>query len=103
LEGDLRALDRDILKLVNKRAQLTQKLYETRPDKRSKLYDPHADDEQLQELCDKNPGPLSPRVVRSIFRDILSSAKNRVKPVRVAYLGPQYSFTHFAALERFGR
>ncbi len=103
LEGDLRALDRDILKLVNKRAQLTQKLYETRPEKRSKIYDPHADDEQLQELVDKNPGPLPPRTVRAIFRDILSSAKNRVKPIRAAYLGPQYSFTHFAALERFGR
>jgi chorismate mutase/prephenate dehydratase len=38
-----------------------------------------------------------------VFRDILSAAKSRVKPTRVAYLGPRYSFTHFAALERFGK
>lgn len=103
LEADLAHLDRDILKLINKRARLTEKLYETRPAKLAQIYDPHADDEVLNRLEQTNGGPLPARTVRSIFRDILSSAKGRVKPVRVAYLGPQYSFTHFAALERFGR
>lgn len=57
----------------------------------------------LNELGEANPGPLPDQIVRSIFRDILSFAKSGVKLTRVAYLGPKYSFTHFAALERFGK
>jgi chorismate mutase/prephenate dehydratase len=103
LESDINRLDKEILKLINKRASLTGKLYEQRPEKKAAIYDPHADDALLQNITESNPGPLPERVVRSVFRDILSAAKSWVKPTRVAYLGPQYSFTHFAALERFGK
>ena len=103
LEGDINRLDKEILKLINKRASLTGKLYERRPEKKATIYDPHADDALLQGLVDSNPGPLPERTIRSVFRDILSAAKSWVKPTRVAYLGPRYSFTHFAALERFGK
>ena len=40
--------------------------------------------------------------VRGVFRQILSAARQKVKTQRVAYLGPQFSFTHLAAIERFG-
>lgn len=103
LEAELKRLDREILKSINKRAQLTARLYNERPEKKSLIYDPHAEDELYQELANLNPGPLPLRTVRSVFREVLSGAKSNIKPVRVAYLGPQFSFTHFAALERFGK
>lgn len=103
LESELKRLDKEILKLISKRAQLTARLYNERPEKKSLIYDPHAEDELYQELANANPGPLPHRTVRAVFREILSGAKSNIKPVRVAYLGPQYSFTHFAALERFGK
>lgn len=103
LEADIKRMDKEILKLINKRAQLTERLYNRRPEKKASIYDPHADDAMLSELGKANPGPLPEQTVRSIFRDILSSAKSNVKLTRVAYLGPKYSFTHFAALERFGK
>ncbi|MBD3676461.1 MAG: prephenate dehydratase [Planctomycetaceae bacterium] len=103
LESDIKRVDKEILKLINKRSQLTERLYEKRPEKKASIYDPHADDATLNELMEANPGPLPNEMVRSIFRDIISSAKSHVKMTRVAYLGPKYSFTHFAAVKRFGK
>src|SRR5690606_23255326 len=53
-------------------------------------------------LQERNTGPLPMSAVRSVYREILSAARRQVKPLRVAYLGPEFSFTHLAALERFG-
>ena len=53
-------------------------------------------------LTTANPGPLPIAAVRGVFRQILSAARQKVKTQRVAYLGPQFSFTHLAAIERFG-
>jgi chorismate mutase/prephenate dehydratase len=66
------------------------------------LYDPRHDDDWLAGLEGDNPGPLPGRAVRGVFRQVLSAVRNQVRPQRVAYLGPSFSFTHLAALERFG-
>ena len=92
LESDLKRIDREILKLINKRAQLTARLYNERPEKKSLIYDPHAEDELYQDLANSNPGPLPLRTVRSVFREVLSGAKSNIKPVRVAYLGTSIQF-----------
>src|SRR5690606_2369524 len=49
-----------------------------------------------------NPGPLPAATARRIYQELLSAARAAVRVVRVAYLGPEYSFSHLAALERFG-
>jgi chorismate mutase/prephenate dehydratase len=101
-EQDLRRIDQEILKLVNRRAEATARMIEQAHDRRSVVYDPRADDDLYAQLEADNPGPLSGRAVRGIFRQILSAVRNQVRPQRVAYLGPAFSFTHLAALERFG-
>jgi chorismate mutase/prephenate dehydratase len=40
--------------------------------------------------------------VRSVYREILGTARTLVRPIRVSYLGPKYSFSHLAAIDRFG-
>jgi chorismate mutase/prephenate dehydratase len=102
IENALRQLDRDIIKLINKRAETTIKMLQGRPNPQSALFDHQADEQLWQDLEQQNPGPLPQHAVRGIFRQILSAAKRKVKTQRVAYLGPPYSFTHVAALERFG-
>jgi chorismate mutase/prephenate dehydratase len=42
-------------------------------------------------------------MLRAVFREIISAARSQIKMLRVAYLGPPFSFTHLAAIERFGR
>jgi chorismate mutase / prephenate dehydratase len=102
LESSLRSLDRQILQLVNKRAEGTVRLIESAPDRGAALFDLRGDDLLWQELTAANPGPLPMSAIRGVFRQILSASRQKVKTQRVAYLGPQFSFTHLAAIERFG-
>jgi len=102
LEMQIRGLDRDILRLINRRATATKKLIEVRLAPKQSLYDPQADDELWAKLEQANPGPLPASAVRGVFREIISAARQQVKTLRVAYLGPPFSFTHLAAIERFG-
>jgi len=101
-EASLRQLDRQILQLINRRAEATTRLIEAAPNRSMAVFDLRGDDVLLQELSAANPGPLPLTAVRGVFRQILSAARHKVKTQRVAYLGPQFSFTHLAAIERFG-
>jgi len=102
LAASLRNLDRQLLQLINKRAEATIRLIESAPDRSAALFDLRGDDLLWQELTAANPGPLPMSAVRGVFRQILSASRQKVKTHRVAYLGPQFSFTHLAAIERFG-
>jgi chorismate mutase / prephenate dehydratase len=101
-ESALRQLDRQILQMINRRAEATTRLIEAAPNRNAAVYDLRGDDLLWQEMAAANPGPLPMTAVRGIFRQILSAARQKVKTQRVAYLGPQFSFTHLAAIERFG-
>ncbi|OYW23969.1 MAG: prephenate dehydratase [Planctomycetales bacterium 12-60-4] len=101
-EAELKKIDQEILKLVNRRAEATAKILEQAHDRRSLIYQPRLDDDLYSQLEAENPGPLAGRAVRGIFRQILSAVRNQVRTQRVAYLGPAFSFTHLAAIERFG-
>jgi chorismate mutase / prephenate dehydratase len=52
---------------------------------------------------EKGKGPLDPATVRAIFREIMSGARALQKIHKVAFLGPEYSFSHLAGVERFGQ
>ncbi len=99
---DIAKLDQDIVKLLNRRAVATIKLIEASPDRRTAIYDPRSDDDLFAKLEAENPGPLTPRAIRGVFRQILSSVRNQARVQRAVYLGPAYSFSHMAAIERFG-
>jgi chorismate mutase/prephenate dehydratase len=101
-DADLKRIDQEILKLVNRRAEATTKMLEKAHHRRSIHFDPRADDDLYTSLEADNPGPLTSRAVRGIFRQIVSAVRNQVRSQRVAYLGPSFSFTHLAAIERFG-
>ena len=48
-------------------------------------------------------GPLAGESVRAIFREVISATRQPKTPTRVAYLGPEFTFSHLAAIERFGQ
>ena len=50
-----------------------------------------------------NKGPLSADSVRSIFREVVSGSRQLTKQLRVAFLGPFYTYSHLATLHRFGQ
>lgn len=101
-EAKIKQLDREILRLINQRAAATTKQLEARKQAKTLQFEPQVEDALWAELSDANPGPLPNNAVRGVFREILSAARQNVKQFRVAYLGPSFSFTHLAAIERFG-
>jgi hypothetical protein len=56
----------------------------------------------LGKLQASNKGPLPAKAVSSIYREIISAAISLEKPIKVAYLGPEATYTHQAALKNFG-
>jgi chorismate mutase / prephenate dehydratase len=98
----IKSIDKTLVKLLNERAELTVQQIQSHEDPRSALFDSEEERELWQRIGELNSGPLAPTALRSVYREILSAARSRIKTSRVAYLGPQYSFTHLAAIERFG-
>lgn len=101
-EIELARIDEQLVALLNRRVSLyLEKMKGSNPASRVSLGD--LDQQQVWSTIDRlNQGPLSPAEVRSILRPLLSAGRQRVKQVRVAYLGPPFSFTHQAAISRFG-
>jgi chorismate mutase/prephenate dehydratase len=103
LRGQIDKLDLHILKMVNERAKLAAEIGKIKNDHGSEVFSPAREEEVLQNVIAANKGPLDESTVRAIFREIMSGSRALQKVVKVAYLGPEYSFSHLAALERFGQ
>ena len=101
LQRTLERLDRDLVKVLNDRAKLVKKLAAVSENRETPVPS-GVDDETLQRAAEANKGPLSEETVRAVFREVISGGRALVRPVRVAYLGPQYSYSHLATTSRFG-
>src|SRR5216683_61978 len=96
-------LDLQILKLVNERAAVAAEIGKVKNDHGSDVFSPAREEEVLQNVLENNKGPLDEATIRAIFREIMSGARALQKVLKVAYLGPEYSWSHLAAVERFGQ
>ena len=56
----------------------------------------------IRKVCGLNEGPIKNEALRAIYREIMSAAIALEKPLLVAYLGPEASNTHAAAMKKFG-
>lgn len=102
LQRGLERLDRELVRLLNDRARLSTKLAKYNRDNQLPVWDtPH--DRELAELAAAaNRGPLSADFIKAFLRDLSSAGKMLAKTVKVAYLGPPYSYSYQAAEEHFG-
>lgn len=103
LRSQIDRLDLHILKLVNERAGLAAEIGKIKNDHGSEVFSPAREEEVLQNVLEANKGPLGEETIRAIYREIMSGARALQKVLKVAYLGPDYSFSHLAAVERFGQ
>jgi chorismate mutase/prephenate dehydratase len=103
LRGRIDKLDLQILDLVNKRAALAAEIGRHKNDHGAEVFLPAREEEVYRHILEANKGPLDPATIRAIFREIMSGSRAIQKVLKVAYLGPEYSFTHLAAIERFGQ
>jgi chorismate mutase/prephenate dehydratase len=96
-------LDAQILKLINQRAALATEIGKIKNVQGAEVFSPAREEEVLQNVLEMNKGPLDPQTIRAVFREIMSGSRALEKVLKVAYLGPEYSFSHLAAVERFGQ
>jgi len=96
-------LDRDLLKLIDQRAKLALEIGELKEKAGQEVYSPEREEQVITQVLQTYNGPLSQLCIRSIFRELMSGTRSLQKSLRVAYLGPEYSFSHLAALEKFGQ
>ena len=97
-------LDREILKLINERATLAHGIGKIKDAARDGPCTRRAREEEvLARAVDLSAGPLSEQCIRAIFREIISGSRAIEKMLRVAFLGPLYSYSHLAAIHRFGQ
>ncbi len=102
LRHQIDRLDRNLLKLVNDRAELVSRIGDVKNESGLEVYAPGREEEIIGQMIQNNPGPLQEQCIRAIFRELMSGSRSLQKVIKIAYLGPQYSFSHLAALEKFG-
>jgi len=95
-------LDLALLALINRCAEAHRAVALNRPSESDAAEWLARDHESVERLVEANAGPLSDAVVRAVFRELLSGTRELVRRTRVVYLGPQFSFSHLAAVEHFG-
>lgn len=106
--GELRRridlIDAELARLIAQRAELALEVakVKTAGGERESFYRPEREAEILRRVCAANPGPLENETLVRIFREIMSACLALEKPLKVAFLGPEGTFTQQAAYKHFG-
>jgi chorismate mutase/prephenate dehydratase len=97
-------VDRRLQELISERARLAQLVGQT---KRAgggpvEFYRPEREAEVLMRVKERNTGPLTDEEMVRLFREIMSACLAQQQPLKVAFLGPEGTFTQQAVLKHFG-
>ena len=98
------SLDQQIQSLISERAALASAVREAKGDlgSGSAYYRPDREAQVLRRVIERNQGPLSDAAILRLFREIMSACLAQQEPMRIAYLGPEGTFTQQAVYRQFG-
>src|ERR1700704_2166891 len=104
VRGQIDTIDENIHALINDRARLAQLvgISKTRDGRTVDFYKPEREAQVLRMARERNQGPLRDEEVLRLFREIMSACLAQQEPLKVAYLGPEGTFTQTAVLTHFG-
>jgi chorismate mutase/prephenate dehydratase len=102
LRGEIDAVDRELLAMLNRRAALANEVGDIKRAEGSPVFRPEREAQVINGLQERNPGPLKSANVATIWREIMSACRALEAPQRVAYLGPMGTFSEQAAVQFFG-
>jgi len=95
-------LDSQIVKILNKRADVSLEIGDLKSRQNKGIYSPAREKEILKRISKLNKGPLTTSALEAVYREVMPGSLALEKPLRIAYLGPQATFTHLAAIKKFG-
>ena len=102
LRGKMKEKDKEIVRLLNERAQISVQIGKVKGEGGMPVYDPSQEAKVHGYLSGINPGPLPQKSLTTIFREIISASRDLQKPMTIAFLGPEASFSHLASRMHFG-
>ena len=107
LRNQIDALDEEIGRLISARAACAQQVADVKKaslpeDAQILFYRPEREAQVLRKAMERNQGPLSNEEMARLFREIMSACLALENPIKVAYLGPEGTFTQQATLKHFG-
>jgi chorismate mutase/prephenate dehydratase len=96
-------LDLQLVKLLNERARVVVEIGKLKNKTGSQIYAPDREKEVFTKIAEANEGPLQDRCLVAIWRELMSGSFVLEKSLRIGYLGPGGSFSHTAAMLKFGQ
>jgi chorismate mutase/prephenate dehydratase len=102
IRAEIDAADDAILRLLNQRAGLVATVADLKTALQVPFYVPSRERQIAERLSARNPGPFPTDAIRAVFQEIFSACLSLEKKVRVAYLGPEGTFSHQAVKRQFG-
>src|SRR6202140_5638722 len=104
IRDSIDAIDARIHSLLNERARFAQLvgISKSESGKAVDYYRPEREAEVLRMALERNRGPLRDEEIARLFREIMSACLAQQEPLKVAFLGPEGTFTQAAVLKHFG-
>jgi chorismate mutase/prephenate dehydratase len=99
------AVDRRIHELLNERARCAQQVGQSKRSEglsTADFYRPEREAQVLRQALERNNGPLRDEEIMRLFREIMSACLAQQEPLKIAFLGPEGTFSQQAALKHFG-
>ena len=105
LREQIDALDRQLQTLISERARCAQQVgaIKQAAGATGNFYRPEREAQVLRRVIEANQGPLSSEEMARLFREIMSACLALEEPLKIAFLGPEGTFTQAAALKHFGK
>ncbi|MCG8382606.1 MAG: prephenate dehydratase [Gammaproteobacteria bacterium] len=105
IRAEIDGIDHEIQRLISARAKCALSVAEVKQAQdgpQAEFYRPEREAQVLRRIMERDSGPLAKDTVAKLFREIMSACLALESPQRVAYLGPEGTFTQEAVLKHFG-
>jgi chorismate mutase/prephenate dehydratase len=102
LRAEIDRIDRELVELLNRRASIATSIGQVKESQGLEIWSPVREEEVIARALEASHGPLPPETLRLIFRELMSASRSLQRNLRVASLGPKYSYSHLAAVAKFG-
>ncbi|MHC4334171.1 MAG: prephenate dehydratase [Planctomycetota bacterium] len=103
LRNRIDEIDHQLVKLLNERARVVVEIGKLKSKSGGQIYAPDREKQVLEKVTEANEGPLPDKCLVAIWREMMSGSFALERPLRIAYLGPAGSFSHTAAMLKFGQ